>query len=117
MLEDGVRGGKLSLETIESSEAHTQIVATSNDQPPSPVRAVDNTPLFCVTRASLVATRSSCSIHIVDLQAGKLVCNRAPLEMCTALGSEMLSIGHLCAERLKKSQYCFCLVNSLGLIL
>ena len=98
LLEDGVRGGKLSLETIESSEAHTQIVATSNDQPPTKVRAVDNTPLFCVTRASLVATRSSCSIHLVDLQAGKLVCNRAPLEMCTVLGSEMPSAGHLCAE-------------------
>ena len=89
LLEDGVRGGKLSLETIESSEAHTQIVATSNDQPPTKVRAVDNTPLFCVTRAFLV-----------DLQAGSW----CAIVHHTVLGSEMPTAGHLCAQCVKKSQ-------------
>ena len=96
--EAGVQGEQLSPETIESSEALANIVATLIDSP-------KKSHAFVVChQSSLVLTRSTCSIHLVDFKEGKLVCNRSPLEMCTVLGSEMLSSGHFCAECVKKSQ-------------
>ena len=103
------RGKQFSPETIESFEAHTKIVAKVIDQPPTKVTAVwPHAFVFVSPGLFLVATRTSCSIRMVDQQAGHLVCNRAPVEMCTVLGSAMPSSGHLCPKCQKKSHSCLC---------
>ena len=100
----------MSLETIESFEAHTRIVASSIDQPPTKVRAVDNT-FLSDTRASLVANAIKLQHPYygstnMDLQAWKLVCNR--VRDVHSSWSEMASSGHLCAECMKTSNSLRC---------